>query len=129
MGIFISLADYSDYIFFCSSHRAKGITGSRSRSKGHGRDRAARSQVRHSCFMYVKSETLSPLLVYFLQVISPALNNGCNYLSMRGSKLNHVSKRGSWKDSIVVECNGISVLKVSLSNYCGPPTKVFDHAE
>ena len=29
----------------------------------------------------------------------PTLYNGCNYLSMLGLKLNHVSKRGPWVDS------------------------------
>ena len=28
--------------------------------------------------------------------LHPTLYNGCNYLSMLGLKLNHVSKRGPW---------------------------------
>ena len=35
-------------------------------------------------------------IIYQFPNFHPTLYNGCNYLSMQGLKLNHVSRRGSW---------------------------------
>ena len=40
------------------------------------------------------SKVLDEITYTFLNFIYPPVCNGCNYLSMLGSKLNHVSKEG-----------------------------------
>ena len=35
-----------------------------------------------------------PLLIEWIDKVHPTLYNGCNYLSMLGLKLDHVSERG-----------------------------------
>ena len=43
----------------------------------------------------------------------PTYYNGCNYLSMLGLKLNHVSKRGPWS-IILLHCTIISICTTTL---------------
>ena len=50
-------------------------------------------------FIHSQTSTVASLKFGMGKLFHPTLYNGCNYLSILGLKLNHVSKRGYWCQS------------------------------
>ena len=54
--------------------------------------------------LHSQTSTMEPLNVEMDKLFHPTLYNGCDYVSMLGSKLIHVSKGGNWCDLSLVIC-------------------------